>query len=65
MNYYGIAGNAQGLRRFWNFVKSEWKYSLTKRSQNERVSWERLSAFLEMNPMVAPQIKISYGQLAS
>ncbi len=65
MNYYGIAGNAQGLRRFWNFVKSEWKYSLTKRSQNGRVSWERLSAFLEMNPMVAPQIKISYGQLAS
>ena len=65
MNYYGIAGNAQGLIRFWNFVEREWKYSLSRRSQNGRVTWERFCAFLEKNPMVRPQIKISYGQLAS
>ena len=64
-NYYGIAGNAKKLHAFWDFTRREWKHSLSKRSQNGRLTWEALNALLEQHPLAAPRIRISYPQLAA
>lgn len=45
-NYYGIAGNAAQLQKFWRMTQTEWKHSLSKRSQTGRVTWEALLALL-------------------
>lgn len=63
MNYYGLAGNGRGLEKFWRFVKLEWKNSLSRRSQKGRLTWESYNALLEKYPLVAPKIKLSYGEL--
>jgi group II intron reverse transcriptase/maturase len=64
-NYYGIAGNAKRLGRFWNFTRQEWKHSLSKRSQKGRLNWERFMALLEKNPLESPKLKINYSRMAA
>jgi RNA-directed DNA polymerase len=64
-NYYGIAGNARKLHAFWNFTWREWKHSLSKRSQNGRITWDALKAIVDQHPLAVPRIRISYPQLAA
>ena len=64
-NYYGIAGNARKLHAFWNFTWREWKHSLSKRSQNGRITWDALKSLVDQQPLAVPRIRISYSQLAS
>jgi group II intron reverse transcriptase/maturase len=64
-NYYGIAGNARRLERFWDMTRREWKSSLSKRSQNGGVTWERFLVILKQHPIETPKLKISYTQLAA
>ncbi|MBK9039009.1 MAG: hypothetical protein IPL83_07600 [Bdellovibrionales bacterium] len=64
-NYYGIAGNVKKLNRFRQTVLHEWKYSLSNRSQNGRVNWERFQAILRKYPMESAKLKVSYSQLST
>lgn len=64
-NYYGIAGNAQKINKFWHQVRNEWRYSLTRRSQKGRITWEKLNEILKENPLPAPRIRISYADLGA
>ncbi len=64
-NYYGIAGNAGRVENFWHLTRQEWKHSLSKRSQNGRVNWERFKTLLVKHPMASPTLRLSYSQMAS
>ncbi len=64
-NYYGIAGNIRRLQEFLEMTKNEWRHSLSKRSQNGGVTWARLIAIIQENPLEIPKIRISYLQLLS
>lgn len=64
-NYYGIAGNGKKLARYWNFVRREWRHSLSKRSQKGRLTWEAFVALLEKNPLTPPKVRIQYPDLAA
>ena len=64
-NYYGIAGNAQKINKFWHQVKNEWRYSLTRRSQKGRITWENLKEILQENPLPSPRIRLSYADLGA
>lgn len=64
-NYYGIAGNARKLHAFLEFTRREWKHSLSKRSQNGRLTWKALNVLLEQHPLATPRLRIRYPQLAA
>ena len=64
-NYYGIAGNAKRLEKFWEMTRHEWKHSLSKRSQNGGLNWKRYLEILEEHPMAAPKLNISYSKLSA
>lgn len=64
-NYYGIAGNAKQLQNFWRRTRQEWRHSLSHRSQNGRVNWERFKALLAKYPMAPPTLRLSYSQMAN
>jgi hypothetical protein len=57
-NYYGIAGNGRMLQKFWDMTRKEWKRSLSKRSQNGGVTWERFLAILKQHPVEAPKLRV-------
>ncbi len=64
-NYYGIAGNTRKLMHFWHFTLRYWHRSLSRRSQKGYVQWEKMRSILDEHPLVHPQIRISYRELAS
>ncbi len=64
-NYYGIAGNGPKIQRYWNQVRRDWRHSLSRRSQNGRVTWEKFQEILLKNPLIRPVVKLSYQDLHS
>ncbi len=63
-NYYGIAGNATRIARFYNFAREEWRHWLSKRSQH-RIPWDEFVALEQKHALVPPKIRITYPQMAS
>lgn len=62
-NYYGIAGNGAKIQSFWHQVRRDWRHSLSGRSQNGRVTWEKFREIIAKNPLAAPVVKITYLDL--
>ncbi len=54
--YYGITGNSGAISRFRQEVMRIWRKWLGRRSRRRDVSWNRLNAFLERNPLPAAKI---------
>jgi group II intron reverse transcriptase/maturase len=64
-NYYGIAGNMKSIQRFWHLTIRLWRRSLSRRSQNGNVKWEKIDQLIEKHRLIPPRIRISYQQLLS
>jgi RNA-directed DNA polymerase len=54
--YYGIAGNSKALRRFFWEVVAVWRKWLDRRSQNAKMTWERMHRLLKRYPLPRPRI---------
>lgn len=62
-NYYGMAGNLEGLRRFHHAAVQLWLRILGKRSQRGSKSWESFESILNEYPLVPCRLKIPYTVL--
>lgn len=55
-NYYGISFNFHWLTEIYNYVKTQLKKWLSRRSQRGTINWEKYKAILEYAPLVKPKI---------
>ena len=54
--YYGITGNAAGLRKFYVEVQRTWKKWLSRRSWQSYLAWPRFAVLLEHYPLPRPVV---------
>jgi group II intron reverse transcriptase/maturase len=54
--YYGIAGNARWLWRFYAQVQAGWLHALRRRSQRPHLPWRRYKVILAALPLPPPHI---------
>jgi hypothetical protein len=54
--YFGITGNARGILRFERAVRVLWRKWLDSRSQNGRMTWERMYRLLGRYPLPRPRL---------
>jgi group II intron reverse transcriptase/maturase len=54
--YYGITGNHDALNRFWRATKYAWHKWLGRRSNSQRMTWERMGKLLQRYPLPQPRI---------
>jgi group II intron reverse transcriptase/maturase len=54
--YYGITGNSDAIRRFSWEVVAVWRKWLNRRSQNAKMTWERMHRLLGHYPLPPPRI---------
>ena len=57
-NYYGMAGNADRLNRFFYETVRYWRRCLSRRSQKGKLNWEDFRRTLEKYPLKRPSIRI-------
>jgi RNA-directed DNA polymerase len=60
-NYYGIAGNIQSLLRLYRLTEKLWRKTLSRRSQDGAVHWEKFQKLKRSFPLVRPKLSITYG----
>lgn len=62
--YYGISGNSQAMRSFYQeTIKLSYKW-INRRSQKKSYNWEQFNRFLKYNPLPEPKIYHRYPNLA-
>lgn len=59
-NYYGIAGNIQSLLRISRLTEKLWRKTLSRRSQDGEVHWEKFQKLKHSFPLVRPKVSITY-----
>ena len=57
-NYFGVNGNHRGLKFLLREAERTWHKWLNRRSQRQRLNWERFRDFLEVFPLPAPTIRV-------
>lgn len=62
-NYYGIRGNMQALRRFYQEVQRLWKKWLSRRSQRASLTWEAFVRLMSRHPLPSPRLRPKWRQL--
>ena len=55
-NYYGISGNYKRIREFFRYVVRRMLYTLRKRSQRHRLTWERYLNLIDKYDLMKPRI---------
>ena len=60
--YYGISDNQKWLRGFREYVIYELHEQLCRRSQRNKMNWEKFHKILEYNPLVQPKVYHSMWQ---
>jgi group II intron reverse transcriptase/maturase len=60
--YYGISGNSEGLKKFYNFIVTAFYKMLTRRSQRAYLTWSRYWSLLKKHPIVTPKIYVNIWQ---
>lgn len=54
--YYGISGNYEALKRFYEAVQKSWQKWLNRRSQRAGMPWDRFKRLLQSYPLPRPRI---------
>jgi RNA-directed DNA polymerase len=54
--YYGITGNSDAIKRFFRGVTEVWRKWLNRRSQNAKMTWERMHRLLQRYPLPSPRV---------
>lgn len=54
--YYGITGNSDAIRRFFRVATEAWRKWLNRRSQNAKMTWERMHRLLKRYPLPPPRV---------
>jgi hypothetical protein len=54
--YYGITGNSDAIKRFFQEAVEVWRKWLNRRSQNAKMTWERMHRLLERYPLPPPRV---------
>jgi group II intron reverse transcriptase/maturase len=57
--YYGVEGNSRALSYFAFQVYAAWRWSLNRRSQRARVTWDRMKQLSSHYPLPPPRIQWS------
>jgi len=57
--YYGISGNSEGLRKFYNYIIAAFYKVLTRRSQRSYLTLERYWSLLKKHPIATPKIYVN------
>ena len=60
-NSYGIAGNIQSLLRISRLTEKLWRKTLSRRSQDGEVRWEKFQKLTQRFPLVQPKLSITYA----
>ena len=60
--YYGISGNSEGLKKFYDFIVTTFYKNLTKRSQRAYLTLERYWSLLRKHPIAPPKIYVNIWQ---
>lgn len=63
--YYGIAGNAKALSRFYEEVLRRWHKWLSRRSQRGFLEWEAFRRLLRGHPLPLPRLPARAGPRAA
>lgn len=53
--YYGVTGNSESLKRFYQAVKRVWFKWLGRRSQRARLNWDKFNRLLDKYPLAPPK----------
>lgn len=62
-NYYGIADNADSIKKFYYCVIKTWRKWLGSRSQKGALNWEQYQKLLKRYPLQQPRIVVTYHDL--
>ena len=62
--YYGISGNYASLEKFYKYVVSALRRTLTRRSQRAHKGIKRFYNFLEKHPVAKPKIYVNIWETA-
>ena len=57
-NYFGVSGNFRSLLLLVEETKKAWYKWLRRRSQRERLNWERFGELLKRFPLPRPRITV-------
>ena len=60
--YYGISGNSEGLKKFYNFIVATFYKMLTRRSQRAYLTLGRYWSLLRKHPIAIPKIYVNIWQ---
>ena len=60
--YYGISGNSEGIKGFYNFVVRAFYKQLTRRSERAYMTLERYWSLLRKHPIATPKIYVNIWQ---
>jgi RNA-directed DNA polymerase len=58
VNCFGVSGNFRSLLRLVEATKRAWYKWLCRRSQRQRLTWERFTALLRQRPLPHPRITV-------
>lgn len=57
--YYGITDNSKSIGAFYRRVYIQLYRTLKRRTQNDRLTWEKYERILKFNPIVRPKIYVN------
>ncbi len=60
-NYYGIAGNINSLLRIYRLTEKLWRKTLSRRSHDGEVIWEKFQKLKQCFPLARPKLSITYA----
>jgi group II intron reverse transcriptase/maturase len=59
-NYYGMPGNLRKLDAFEYAVRRYWRQCLSRRSQNGKMTWDKMNSVLQKHPLAKARIRLTY-----
>jgi len=58
-NYYGVTHNAKKMMDFYQYVEWQLMRTLRRRSQRDRMNWEKFRRILERFPLLLPRVRVN------
>ena len=57
-NYYGLSHNIAQMRGFYRYVEYTLFKTLKRRSQKDKMNWDRFRKILKFDPLLQPMITV-------